>query len=283
MIIPRGAQDSIFKVTFWLSNKSNTSQGYTAINFYQTELPKQIKVKRLVSRAKTSVALSVSGRRLIKSRGHCSVRTTLPHVNYKFRDSRISFIAGLIFNPKSYKLFSLLLLSSGTVTYLPTTSDHEVFRLITFDSAVKKPSRNQNNVFNTFLPFEQFFFLIYQLPKNKPVCLLESRPGAGIQYARSPGTKAKIVRMDSRVGTGIIFLPSGLRKVFSIYGLGSKGSVALAQNRKILNNKASSMYIKGRKAVVRGVAMNPVDHPHGGRTKAIAHPRTPWGTTSKRK
>jgi large subunit ribosomal protein L2 len=39
----------------------------------------------------------------------------------------------------------------------------------------------------------------------------------------------------------------------------------------------------GKKSIVRGVAMNPVDHPHGGRAKSIKYPRTPWGLTTKYK
>jgi len=68
-----------------------------------------------------------------------------------------------------------------------------------------------------------------------------------------------------------------------MYGLGSDGTVALPSAKKMKNNKAGAIRQRGRKSIVRGVAMNPVDHPHGGRTKAIAHPRTPWGTTAKLK
>ena len=125
--------------------------------------------------------------------------------------------------------------------------------------------------------------MIAQLPKNKPVCLLESRAGKGVQYARSAGVKATVIKMDSRISTSVVKLPSGVRKVFSTYGLGSLGSVALNVNNKTKNNKAGSMLRRGRKSKVRGVAMNPVDHPHGGRAKAIAHQRTPWGKTTKRK
>jgi large subunit ribosomal protein L2 len=59
------------------------------------------------------------------------------------------------------------------------------------------------------------------------------------------------------------------------------GSLALHDNKNFLNGKAGYWRNFGVKPLVRGVAMNPVDHPHGGRTKSIKYPRTPWGKTTK--
>lgn len=215
------------------------------------------------------------GRKLRKNRQYS--------INYKFRDSRISLVAGLLFRTESNKLFSLLFLSSGSVTYVPTTSEHQIFRLTRFRGTLDvKPSALENPI-HLRLPMIQSFFLIHQLPKNQHVCLLEVRPGKGVQYARAVGSKAKIIKMDSRISTGLVKLPSGVKKIFSIYGLGSPGTVALPASKKMINNRAGNMYNTGRKPTVRGVAMNPVDHPHGGRTKTIHHPRTPWGKTTKLK
>jgi large subunit ribosomal protein L2 len=54
-------------------------------------------------------------------------------------------------------------------------------------------------------------------------------------------------------------------------------------HKKSANGKAGYWRSFGLKSIVRGVAMNPVDHPHGGRTKAVKYPRTPWGHTTKYK
>ena len=188
---------------------------------------------------------------------------------------RLSILAGLLFNPSTNKLFSLIFMASGSVSYTPTSTTHELFRLLQFKGTLTRSRRVVDGPLSRVLQPLQVFFLIHQLPKNKPVCLLEPAPGVGVIYARAVGTKAVLTKMDSRVGTSLVKLPSGVKKIFSIYGLGSSGTVALPNNRKMKNNKAGAMFTRGTKPKVRGVAMNPVDHPHGGRTKTIHHPRTP--------
>lgn len=121
----------------------------------------------------------------------------------------------------------------------------------------------------------QLFFVLTQLPKNQAVCLLELKPLKGIQYSRSTGTHATILKMDTRTSTGLVKLPSKVKKVFSIFSIASLGNVALKENKKYKNNSAGYQSRYGRKALTRGVAKNPVDHPHGGRAKAIKYQRTP--------
>ena len=140
---------------------------------------------------------------------------------------------------------------------------------------------NQLKFTNKYINIDPSFFLIRNLPKNQPVSLLEIIPYKGIQYTRSTGTFAKILKMDSRISTSLVKLPSGVKKIFSTYSIGSLGSVALPENKKWANNSAGFYQKYGKKSKVRGVAMNPVDHPHGGRTKAIKYQRTPWGKTTK--
>ena len=73
----------------------------------------------------------------------------------------------------------------------------------------------------------------------------------------------------------MVYLPSGVRKIVSIFSLALPGRSACFEKRLIRNTKAGFRKRFGFKSIVRGVAMNPVDHPHGGRTKAIKYPRTP--------
>jgi ribosomal protein L2 len=183
------------------------------------------------------------------------------------------------------KLISLLFMASGSVTYLPTPTSHELFTLTRFKGVLlgRKKFYRTGERFYPMSVFKQSCFVVRQLPKNKPVSLLESLPGKGIQYVRSTGTKAVILKMDSRVSTALVKLPSGVKKVFSTFSIGSLGGVALPENRKTKNTSAGFYKKHGKKSKVRGVAMNPVDHPHGGRAKAIRYQRTPWGKTTKYK
>jgi large subunit ribosomal protein L2 len=59
--------------------------------------------------------------------------------------------------------------------------------------------------------------------------------------------------------------------------------ISLSEHSNMSNGKAGYWRSFGSKSLVRGVAMNPVDHPNGGRTKSIKYPRTPWGKTTKYK
>jgi len=185
--------------------------------------------------------------------------------------------------PFKNKLFSLVFLSSGIVTYVPTPTTHTLFSFNRSVSAlgVVNAGKTRSTSLNSDLSITSLFFLLRQLPKNKKVSLLELIPLKGIQYARSTGTSAVILKMDSRLNTSLVKLPSGVKKVFSTFSLGSLGSVALPENKKKTDRRAGYNNKFGKKPHVRGVAMNPVDHPHGGRTKAIRYQRTPWGKTTK--
>lgn len=121
----------------------------------------------------------------------------------------------------------------------------------------------------------QSLFTLVQLKKNTAISLLEISPGRGIQYVKAVGSSAINTKMDSRTGTGLLKLPSGVKKIFSIYSLASQGQVALPNKKSMKITSAGFFKKSGKKSVTRGVAKNPVDHPHGGRNKAIRYQRTP--------
>ena len=73
----------------------------------------------------------------------------------------------------------------------------------------------------------------------------------------------------------LIKLPSGVRKYFSVYSIALADVSSLPLKKKILTRQSGFLRGIGKKMKVRGVAKNPVDHPHGGRTKSIKYPRTP--------
>lgn len=98
------------------------------------------------------------------------------------------------------------------------------------------------------------------------------------QYARSAGTFCHLLQQQSK--KSLIRLPSGLVCSVSNCAVGTLGIVSNLQHRFFILGKAGRARLLGKRPHVRGVAMNPVDHPHGGRTKPGRPSVTPWGRPS---
>lgn len=125
--------------------------------------------------------------------------------------------------------------------------------------------------------------------KNIPIGTLihniELKPGKGGQLSRSAGTYAQLIRKDE--GTyAMLRLSSGEQRLVSMQSMASIGVVSNLDNQNINFGKAGTTRWKNRRPIVRGVAMNPVDHPHGGgegRTSGGRPSVTPWGKPTKGK
>ncbi len=120
------------------------------------------------------------------------------------------------------------------------------------------------------------------IPVGTTVHAVELKPGKGAQIARSAGTSVQLVAREGAYAT--LRLRSGeMRKVLAE----CRASIGVVSNgehnlRKL--GKAGAKRWRGVRPTVRGVAMNPVDHPHGGgegRTSGGRHPVTPWGVPTK--
>jgi large subunit ribosomal protein L2 len=107
------------------------------------------------------------------------------------------------------------------------------------------------------------------------VQLIEDTQTGLIKYARAYGSYAKLISINFTLQTVLIELPSKARKLFLLNTLVYKTPLAKLKQLPITVNKAGFNKNFGLKSTVRGVAKNPVDHPHGGRTKTIKYPRTP--------
>ena len=122
------------------------------------------------------------------------------------------------------------------------------------------------------------------MPVGTIVHNVELKVGKGGQLARSAGTYAQLVGKDA--GYAQIKLNSGELRLVPGECLATVGAVSNPDNQNIVIGKAGRQRWLGRRPVVRGVAMNPVDHPHGGgegRTSGGRHPVTPWGKPTKGK
>tara|TARA_Y100000994_G_scaffold79568_1_gene65610 strand:+ start:953 stop:1786 length:834 start_codon:yes stop_codon:yes gene_type:complete len=120
------------------------------------------------------------------------------------------------------------------------------------------------------------------IPEGLLVHNIELKPLRGAQLARSAGTYAKIMAKENNMVT--IKLPSGEMRMVHENCQATIGVVGNKNHENIKIGKAGRSRWLGRRPKVRGVVMNPVDHPHGGgegRTSGGRHPVSPWGTPAK--
>ncbi|MBT6286612.1 MAG: 50S ribosomal protein L2 [Rhodospirillaceae bacterium] len=120
------------------------------------------------------------------------------------------------------------------------------------------------------------------MPVGTIIHNVEMKPGRGGQMARAAGTYVQLIGKDS--GYAQLRLTSGELRMVPAKCIATVGAVSNADNKNQNMSKAGRSRWLGKRPKVRGVAMNPVDHPHGGgegRTSGGRHPVSPWGKPTK--
>ncbi len=120
------------------------------------------------------------------------------------------------------------------------------------------------------------------IPVGTSIHCIEIKPGKGAQIARSAGTSAQLVAREGAYVT--LRLRSGEMRKIHVDCKATIGEVSNSEHGLRKLGKAGATRWRGIRPTVRGVAMNPVDHPHGGgegRTSGGRHPVSPWGTPTK--
>jgi large subunit ribosomal protein L2 len=120
------------------------------------------------------------------------------------------------------------------------------------------------------------------IPVGTIIHNVEMKPGKGGQLARSAGTYVQLVGRDA--GYALLRLSSGEVRLVRGECMATIGAVSNPDEQNIVIGKAGRNRWLGKKPSVRGVAMNPIDHPHGGgegKTSGGRHPVTPWGKGTK--
>jgi len=116
------------------------------------------------------------------------------------------------------------------------------------------------------------------IPTGTTIHAIELYEGRGAQLVRGAGTSAQLQAKEK--GYGVVRLPSGELRRIRLACRATVGEVGNADHSNISGGKAGRTRWRGVRPTVRGTAMNPVDHPHGGgegKTTAGRHPVTPWG------
>jgi len=117
------------------------------------------------------------------------------------------------------------------------------------------------------------------IPQGTVIHNIELYPGRGAQMVRSAGTSAQLMAKDGDMA--LLRMPSGEMRRVRAECMATIGQVGNVEHNQISLGKAGRTRHKGRRPVVRGSAMNPVDHPHGGgegkSPVGLPGPKTPWG------
>ncbi len=177
-------------------------------------------------------------------------------------------VASVEYDPNRSARIALLNYADGEKRYILAPVGVSVGdQLISGDGADIKPGNSLN---------------LGKIPTGTVVHNIELYPGKGGQMCRSAGTYAQLVAKDGKYA--LLRLPSGeIRNVLATCRA-TVGQVGNVHHEKITLGKAGRNRWLGRRPKVRGVAMNPVDHPLGGgegRSSGGRHPCTPWGKPTK--
>ena len=124
---------------------------------------------------------------------------------------------------------------------------------------------------------------LLNIPLGSTIHNVELKPGAGGQLARSAGTEVQLLGRGED-GRAQLRLPSGEIREVAVECMATLGQVGNSEHGNVVLGKAGRSRWLGRRPKVRGVVMNPVDHPHGGgegKTSGGRHPVTPWGKPTK--
>lgn len=255
------------KRLFVSSNASRNIKVWS-LRWYNRPSPRALSFRKKSSAGRSSS----TGQVIVYTKSALLRRVKLNNVNYNFRSLSPGLISTLKLVPFSNKLLILVTFPSGQLSYFPAIEKTRLFNLTYFRSGKFGLPSWGSVAHHSFIHLVETF---------KKVSNIEVRPGTGIQYVRSAGCFAKIIKFDYAHHAALVRLPSGVKKFFSFYSILLLGPCALKLKRDLSCTKSGFWRQFGLKPKVRGVARNPVDHPHGGRTKSIKYPRTPWGKTTK--
>ncbi|WKC58036.1 50S ribosomal protein L2 [Borrelia sp. P9F1] len=177
-------------------------------------------------------------------------------------------VASIEYDPNRSSNIALLVYRDGDKRYAIAPKGIKVGDVL--ESGPNSPIRSGNS-----LPLEN-------IPVGKMVHNIELNLGRGGQLVRSAGSYAMILASDEDYVT--VKLPSGEMRMIFKKCMATLGEVGNGDYMNVSWGKAGKSRWLGRRPKVRGVAMNPVDHPHGGgegKTSGGRHPVSPWGQPTK--
>lgn len=248
--------------------KPNTPAMRGLVLVDKSELWKGRPVKTLTEGVTKSGGRNNNGRITSRRRGggHKRLYRVVDFKRTKFDVSAV--VERIEYDPNRSAFIALLKYDDGEQAYIIAPQRlQEGDRVIAANRADIKPGNA--------MPMEN-------MPVGTIIHNVEMKPGLGGQMARAAGTYVQLIGKDS--GFAQLRLTSGELRMVPAKCMATIGAVSNADNKNQNMSKAGRSRWLGKRPKVRGVAMNPVDHPHGGgegRTSGGRHPVTPWGKPTK--
>lgn len=174
-------------------------------------------------------------------------------------------IVQFVLNSFNKKILSLFCCSNGIFFFSLATSLHYLFKFY----------KNVNLVNKKRYKFKKDMVFLFKLKRLDNFCCFNFIFNKKKQYATAIGSKAFLIKIDKNRDIGVIKMPSKNKKIISLYNCVFKGRIKCFSNKKLILTKASYLRLRGKKSSTRGVAMNAIDHPHGGNTNSIKLHKTP--------
>ncbi len=247
--------------------KATGNANRALIGIDRSELHKGAPVKTLVEGKKSTGGRNNHGHITSRRRGG-GVKQAYRLVDFKRKKMDIpAVVERLEYDPNRTAFIALIKYEDGELSYILAPQ-----RLAKGDTVISSETADIKP--GNAMPLKN-------MPVGTIVHNIELQPGKGGQLARSAGCYAQLIGKDA--GYAQIRLSSGELRLVLVECMASVGAVSNPDNQNTVLAKAGRARWLGRRPSVRGIAMNPVDHPHGGRTNGGRNPVSPWGWKTKGK
>lgn len=252
------------------NNKPTTaSRRFTALSDF-AEITKKTPERSLLAKRKSKAGRNSAGRITVRHRGGGHKR------HYRLIDFKRdkhgipARVEGIEYDPNRSARIALLAYADGEKRYIIAPLG------LTADTTLMA-GPDADPVAGNSLPLSK-------IPLGMPIHNIELYPGRGGQLVRTAGGSAQVMSREGE--TANVKMPSGEIRMIPVRCYATIGQIGNVDHENISSGKAGRTRHKGIRPTVRGVAMNPVDHPMGGgegRTSGGSHPVSPWGKLAKGK
>lgn len=230
-------------------------------------LTKKAPEKSLMCVIKKTAGKNNYGRITIRHRGG-GVRKKYRIIDFKRNKDNIEAkVVAIEYDPNRNAFIALLVYADGEKRYILATTDMKVGDKVISGDKVEVQSGNA--------------MMLKNIPFGTLIHNIELVPGRGAKLVRGAGNYAQMTSREEKYG--FVTLPSGEIRLIDLRCRATVGQISNIEYNNIEWGKAGRIRYLGKRPRVRGIAMNPIDHPHGGgegRSKGN-HPQTPWGVPTK--